>query len=123
MENNASNEDDARYHSIGSDGDEQGRPASRPAPSDMIDDRSGGSSARREQFPKEEPPAPDPAAGNRGRRASRGSGPVSGSGAGAGGKGNGEDYDSDPQGGDGRFPSPDEHGPKTGADAPVGGSR
>jgi len=59
---------------------------------------------------------------NRGRRASKGSGPVSGSGAGAGGKGNPEDYDSDAQGG-GRAGMRTDHGPKTGADAPIGGSR
>ena len=62
-------------------------------------------------------------AANRGRRAGKGSGPATGSGAGAGGKGNPEDYDSDPQGGGGHPPEPAERGPKTGADAPVGGSR
>ena len=67
----------------------------------------------------------DAGAANRGRRANKqGSGPVTGSGAGAGGGGNPEDYDSDPQGGGGHDATPSaDHGPKTGADAPVGGSR
>lgn len=65
----------------------------------------------------------DEAGGNRGRRAGKGSGPATGSGAGAGGKGNEEDYDSDPQGGGGDAEIRTDQGPKTGADAPVGGSR
>lgn len=67
----------------------------------------------------------DAGGANRGRRANKqGSGPVTGSGAGAGGGGNPEDYDSDPQGGGGHDATPPvDRGPKTGADAPVGGSR
>ena len=62
---------------------------------------------------------------NRGMRAPReGSGAVIGSGAGAGGGGGDEDYDSDPVGGGGAARSkPAKPQPKTGADAPVGGSR
>jgi hypothetical protein len=75
--------------------------------------------------PPEKDQNTDSGASNRGRRANKqGSGPVTGSGAGAGGGGNPEDYDSDPQAGGGHKPiSTDDHGPKTGADAPVGGSR
>lgn len=67
----------------------------------------------------------DSGASNRGRRANKqGSGPVTGSGAGAGGGGNPEDYDSDPQAGGGHKPlRTEDHGPKTGVDAPVSGSR
>lgn len=66
----------------------------------------------------------DAGAANRGRRANKqGSGAVTGSGAGDGG-GNPEDYGSDPQGGGGHDATPTANrGPKTGADAPVGGSR
>ncbi len=61
---------------------------------------------------------------NRGRRAPRsGSGVVVGSGAGAGGAGGAEDFDSDPVGGGGTPPRPEDDHPKTGADAPVSGSR
>ena len=69
--------------------------------------------------------AVDSGASNRGHRANKhGSGPVTGSGAGAGGGGNPEDYDNDPQAGGGHKPlCTDNHNPKIGADAPVGGSR
>ncbi|ATE65128.1 hypothetical protein [Rhizorhabdus dicambivorans] len=62
---------------------------------------------------------------NRGRRApQQGSGVVIGSGAGAGGSGGAEDFDSDPAGGGGDLsPRPVDDQPRTGADAPVGGSR
>lgn len=61
---------------------------------------------------------------NRGKRAPRsGSGVVTGSGAGAGGAGGAEDFDSDAAGGGGAMPSPTDVKPKSGADAPVGGSR
>ncbi|MFZ5708016.1 MAG: hypothetical protein ACOY5R_22380 [Pseudomonadota bacterium] len=61
---------------------------------------------------------------NRGRRAPvSGSGVVVGSGAGAGGAGGDEDFDSDPAGGGGAGPSPRDDHPKTGADAPISGSR
>ncbi|KKC24807.1 hypothetical protein [Sphingomonas sp. SRS2] len=61
---------------------------------------------------------------NRGKRAPReGSGAVVGSGAGAGGGGGAEDFDSDPAGGGGAMPPSKDRGPRTGPDAPVGGSR
>jgi len=61
---------------------------------------------------------------SRGKRAPRsGSGVVVGSGAGAGGAGGHEDFDSDAAGGGGAIPSPKDDHPKSGADAPVGGSR
>jgi len=61
---------------------------------------------------------------NRGKRAPQsGSGVVTGSGAGAGGSGGAEDFDSDPAGGGGTPPHPEDDHPKTGADAPIGGSR
>lgn len=64
------------------------------------------------------------AAENRGKRAPRsGSGVVTGSGAGAGGAGGAEDFDSDAAGGGGAMPSPTDTQPKSGVDAPVGGSR
>ena len=64
------------------------------------------------------------AADNRGKRAPQsGSGVVVGSGAGAGGAGGAEDFDSDAQAGGGALPSPHDDHPKSGADAPVGGSR
>jgi hypothetical protein len=78
------------------------------------------------------PPQPGPpvnkvalsAEENRGKRAPQsGSGVVVGSGAGAGGAGGAEDFDSDPAGGGGAMPSPEDDHPKSGADAPVGGSR
>jgi len=80
---------------------------------------------RPDDYPKEERDDGDvTGASNRGRRANKaGSGPVAGSGAGAGGGGNPEDYDSDVQAGGGHKPIRTENGPKTGADAPVGGSR
>lgn len=60
---------------------------------------------------------------NRGQRAGKGSGEVTGSGAGAGGSGAPEGFDDDPVGGDGNFPpaGPTETG--EGRDAPVGGMR
>lgn len=65
------------------------------------------------------------AAGNRGKRARQtGSGVVVGSGASAGGGGGAEDFDSDSAGGGGGHPlRREDDNPKTGADAPVGGSR
>jgi hypothetical protein len=39
------------------------------------------------------------------------------------GPGGAEDFDSDPAGGGGAMPSPEDDHPKSGADAPVGGSR
>lgn len=80
---------------------------------------------RSDHCPKEERDDGDvTGASNRGRRANKaGSGPVTGSGAGAGGGGNPEDYDSDVQAGGGHKPIRTDNGPKTGADAPVGGSR
>lgn len=61
---------------------------------------------------------------NRGRRARQeGSGVVVGSGAGAGGSGGAEDFDSDPVGGGGTGSLPQDDHPRSGADAPVGGSR
>ena len=101
-------------------GDTSQTPGSLP-PAD-VEDRDNVGQVRPEDYPLGERGAPDPAAANRGHRPSKGSGPVSGSGAGAGGKGNAEDYDSDPQGGGGAMPRPTDHGPRTGADAPVGGS-
>lgn len=66
----------------------------------------------------------DAGAANRGRRAPQsGSGEVRGSGAGAGGAGNPEDFDSDAQAGSGALPEIKPDAPKTGADAPVHGSR
>ncbi|AJA07702.1 hypothetical protein SKP52_03870 [Sphingopyxis fribergensis] len=76
-----------------------------------------------EDYPHDQRAKLDEAGLNRGRRAGTGSGPATGSGAGAGGKGNDEDYDSDPQSGGGEAEVRTDHGPKTGGDAPVGGSR
>ena len=92
-------------------------------PPEKVEDRENVGSVRPEDYPREDRASADPGAANRGRRASKGSGPVSGSGAGAGGKGNAEDYDSDPQAGSGDAPTPTDRGPRTGADAPIGGSR
>jgi hypothetical protein len=92
-------------------------------PPEKVEDRENVGMVRPEQYPREGSVTGDPGADNRGHRRSGGSGPVSGSGAGAGGKGNPEDYDSDAPGGDGRVSSPADHGPRTGADAPIGGSR
>ena len=70
---------------------------------------------RPDDYPKEERDDGDvTGASNRGRRANK---------AGAGGGGNPEDYDFDVQAGGGHKPIRTDNGPKTGADAPVGGSR
>ena len=94
-------------------------------PQQKVEDRENVGTAVPEDYPKTEREDGDvTAARNRGKRANKqGSGPVTGSGAGAGGGGNPEDYDDDAQGGGGHMPRPTDHGPKTGADAPVGGSR
>lgn len=94
-----------------------------PLKPEKVEDRGNVSSVRPDDYPEAQRASLDEGAANRGRRAGSGSGAVTGSGAGAGGHGNAEDYDSDPQGGGGETPSPADHGPKTGADAPVGGSR
>ena len=92
-------------------------------PQAKVEDRESASTVEPTDYPKgDRDDGAVTGADNRGRRASKGSGPVSGSGAGAGGKGNPEDYDSDTQGG-GTAVTPTDHGPKTGADAPIGGSR
>ncbi len=101
--------------------------AAAPTPGSLkpekVEDRDNVSTVEPEDYPEDQRARLDDAAANRGRRAGKGSGPATGSGAGAGGKGNPEDYDGDPQGGGGRGQAPGDHGPKTGADAPVGGSR
>jgi len=89
---------------------------------EKVEDRENVGTVRPEDYPLADRNASN-AAANRGARPGTGSGPVTGSGAGAGGRGNPEDYDSDPQGGGGAAPTPANKGPKTGADAPVGGSR
>lgn len=91
-------------------------------PPEKVEDRANVGTVRPEDYPREDRIAGN-AAANRGARVGTGSGPATGSGAGAGGRGNPEDYDSDPQGGGGAAPSPTDRGPRTGADAPVGGSR
>lgn len=92
-------------------------------PPERVEDRDNVGTAKPGDYPRTERDGGDvTGATNRGHRAGKGSGPATGSGAGAGGAGNPEDYDSDPQGGGGRGPTPDDKGPKTGADAPVGGS-
>jgi hypothetical protein len=107
--------------------DAKDAPAQTPGslPQAKVEDRESVGTIRPEDYPKAERDDGDVAADNRGRRAPKqGSGPVTGSGAGAGGGGNPEDYDSDPQGGGGHAAAPaNDHGPKSGADAPVGGSR
>ncbi len=90
---------------------------------EKVEDRDSVGMVRPEDYPEDQRAGLDDAAANRGRRAGKGSGPVTGSGAGAGGKGNPEDYDADPQGGGGSAQTAGDHGPKRGADAPVGGSR
>lgn len=92
---------------------------------EKVEDRDNVGTAQPEDYPVGESEDGDvTAAQNRGKRANKqGSGPVTGSGAGAGGGGNPEDYDDDPQAGGGHKPIRTDHGPKTGADAPVGGSR
>ncbi len=104
---------------------EHGESAPTPGglPPENVEDRDNVSEVTPEDYPREQRASADTAAFNRGRRRNTGSGPVSGSGAGAGGKGNPEDYDADPQGGGGNAPVPTDNGPKTGADAPIGGSR
>ena len=92
-------------------------------PPEPVEDRPGVSRVRPEDYPRDQRARLGAGEENRGRRATKGSGPASGSGAGAGGKGNPEDYDSDPQGGGGDGPPVADDGPKTGADAPAGGSR
>lgn len=93
-------------------------------PQASVEDRENVSMAEPSDYPEADRADGDlSGASSRGHRAGTGSGPVTGSGAGAGGKGNPEDYDSDPQGGGGAPPEPTDHGPKKGADAPVGGSR
>jgi len=103
------------------------REAVAPTPGSLkpekVEDRENVGTVQPEDYPADQRARLDDAAANRGRRAGKGSGPVTGSGAGAGGKGNPEDYDNDPQGGGGRGQTPDDRGPKTGADGPVGGSR
>ncbi|MBW8296381.1 hypothetical protein [Sphingopyxis sp.] len=100
-------------------------PAPGSLPQQKVEDRENVGTATPEDYPERDRKDGDiTAARNRGKRANKqGSGPVTGSGAGAGGGGNPEDYDDDAQGGGGHMPSAADHGPKTGADAPVGGSR
>lgn len=94
-------------------------------PQERAEDRETVGTAKPDDYPK--PDRDDgevTAAANRGHRANKqGSGPVTGSGAGAGGGGDPEDYDDDVQAGGGHKPIRTDHGPKTGADGPVGGSR
>ena len=89
--------------------------------------RSGYTGDEEPSFPKAGPAISKAAPGgdqNRGKHAPRsGSGAVAGSGAGAGGGGGDEDFDSDPMGGGGAAPAVEDDRPKSGADAPVGGSR
>ena len=90
--------------------------------------RSGHTGDQDSGQPRSGPPVrtrPLVAEQNRGKRApEEGSGVVVGSGAGAGGGGGDEDFDSDPQGGGGSLSQrPEDDHPKTGADAPIGGSR
>lgn len=94
-------------------------------PQEKVANRENVSTVRPEDYPRQDRGDADLSrASNRGRRANKvGSGPVTGSGAGAGGGGNPEDYDTDAQAGGGHKPIRTDHGPKTGADAPVGGSR
>lgn len=100
-----------------------------PAPGsrsqEKVEDRANVGTATPKDYPLSEREDGDvTAARNRGTRAKKqGSGPVTGSGAGAGGGGNPEDYEDDVQAGGGHKPIRTDHGPKVGADAPVGGSR
>ncbi|PCF91344.1 hypothetical protein CPA46_07755 [Sphingopyxis terrae subsp. ummariensis] len=93
-------------------------------PPEPVEDRPRVGETRPEAYPDRHS---GEAAANRGKRRSKGSGPVSGSGAGAGGGGNPEDYDSDAAGGGGADPLGKTIGeakaPKRFGDAPVGGSR
>ncbi|GGJ47669.1 hypothetical protein CDQ92_08760 [Sphingopyxis bauzanensis] len=71
-------------------------------PQAKVEDRENVSTVKPSDYPKcDRDDGAVTGADNRGRRASKGSGPVSGSGAGAGGKGYPEDYDSDAQAGGG----------------------
>ena len=94
-------------------------------PHSSVTDRATVGTARPAVYPRQDRDNGDASgASNRGKRANKiGSGPVSGSGAGAGGGGNPEDYDSDTQAGGGHKSLQTENGPKTGVDAPIGGSR
>lgn len=92
-------------------------------PPEPVERRENVGTAHPEDYPLDQREAANSGAENRGHRPGKGSGPVSGSGAGAGGKGNAEDFDSDPQGGGGEQHLRTDRGPKTGADAPVGGGR
>lgn len=107
------------------DGEPDRAPTPGSLPQEKVEDRENVSTVRPENYPKVERDDGDvTGASNRGKRANKvGSGPVTGSGAGAGGGGNPEDYDSDTQAGGGHKPIRTDHGPKTGADAPIGGSR
>lgn len=101
----------------------EGAPTPGGQSQEDVEDRDNVSIVSPEEYPRDQRASADTAGLNRGRRRSAGSGPVSGSGAGAGGKGNPEDFDSDPQGGGGDAAVRTDNGQKTGADAPVGGSR
>lgn len=90
---------------------------------EKVENRDNVGSVRPEDYPEDQRAKLAEGDANRGHRPGKGSGPVTGSGAGAGGKGNPEDYDADPQGGGGSGPIPDDHGPREGADAPIGGGR
>jgi hypothetical protein len=109
----------------GPPGDADKTPTPGSLPPAKVADRDNVGTAKPGDYPKADRDDGDvTAASNRGRRADKqGSGPVSGSGAGAGGGGNPEDYDDDVQAGGGHKPIQTDNGPKTGADAPAGGSR
>lgn len=92
-------------------------------PPENVEDRENVSRVTPEDYPSADQASGDAAGENRGHRRSTGSGPVRGSGAGAGGKGNPEDYDGDTQAGGGKADIRTDNGPKTKADAPIGGSR
>lgn len=103
--------------------DSQRDPTSGGQPTENVQDPGTVERVTLEDYPRLNRASLDDGRDNRGKRRSKGSGPVSGSGAGAGGKGNDEDYDADPQGGGGNADMRTNNGPKTGADAPVGGGR
>ncbi|WP_432769974.1 MAG: hypothetical protein HEQ22_04295 [Sphingopyxis sp.] len=92
---------------------------------EKVEDRANVGTATPTDYPQTDREDGDvTAAHNRGTRANKqGSGPVTGSGAGAGAGGNPEDYDDDVQAGGGHQTIRTDQGPKTGADAPIGGSR
>lgn len=90
---------------------------------EKVENRENVGTVTPEDYPPDQRGGLDEEDANRGHRAGKGSGPVSGSGAGAGGKGNAEDYDSDPQGGGGDGAIGTGRKPARGADAPIGGSR